>query len=51
MTNKEKNKIEKIISELDTAVGKLLVSSTKDELVKEAMKQVSKVSFDLGNLL
>lgn len=51
MTSKEREKIEKIISELDTAVGKLLVPSMRDKLVQDAMKQVSKTSFDLGNLL
>jgi hypothetical protein len=51
MTNKEREKIEKIVSELDTAVGKLLVPSMIDKLVTDAMQQVSKASFDLTNML
>jgi hypothetical protein len=51
MTNAEVQKIDKLIKKLDTAVGKLLVSAMKDELVKDAMQQVSKVSFELGNML
>lgn len=51
MNDKEKDKIGKIISELDTAVGKLLVPSMKDKLVEDAMKQVSFISFQLTNML
>jgi hypothetical protein len=42
--------IEKMISELDTAVGMLIVAAMKDPTVKEAMEKVSNVSFELGRL-
>ncbi|MFY9380513.1 MAG: hypothetical protein WAP07_09820 [Acutalibacteraceae bacterium] len=51
MTKKEIEKISELISELDTAVGKLIVPATKNELVEDAMQQVSKVSFELSNML
>lgn len=51
MTNKEKEKIDKLISKLDSCCGKLIVIAMKDNLVKEAMEEVSEVSFELGNLL
>lgn len=51
MTSKEREIISKLVSELDEAVGKLLVPSMKDKLVTEAMAQVSQVSFDLTVLL
>jgi len=44
-------KIDKLISELDTAVGMLIVASMEDNTVRQAMKKVSKVSFELGNLI
>lgn len=44
-------KIGNMISELDTAAGMLIVASTKNDEVREAMRKVSKVSFDLGNLI
>lgn len=51
MTKNEKEIIEKIITELDTAVGKLLIPSMKDRLTEDAMVQVSKASFELSNIL
>lgn len=51
MTKKESEKIGELISKLDESVGKLLVAAMKDNLVKEAMEQVSEVSFDLGNMV
>lgn len=51
MTDEEISKIEKAISELDIAVGKLIVPAMENDLIKEAMEQVSNVSFALGNLL
>jgi len=48
MTKKEIEKISELISELDTAVEKLIV---QNELVEDAMQQVSKVSFELSNML
>lgn len=44
-------KIDKLISELDTATGMLIVPAMKDKTVKQAMEKVSKVSFELGNLI
>lgn len=41
-------KIGKLISELDTAVGMLIVAAMTDNTVKEAMRKVSEVSFELG---
>jgi hypothetical protein len=51
MTKKEIEKIDKLISKLDTGVGKLLVPAMRDGLVKEAMQEVSEVSCELGNML
>lgn len=51
MTEKEKAKIVNLISELDTAVGKLIVPAMCNDLVRNAMQQVSKVSFELGNMM
>ena len=39
-----------MISELDTAVGMLIVAAMKDPTIKTAMEKVSKVSFELGEL-
>lgn len=44
----DEDKIAELISELDTAVGMLIVASIKDNIVKEAMGKVSEVSFELG---
>lgn len=44
------NKIDKIIQELDTAVGMLLVASMSNATVKEAMEKVSNASFELGKI-
>ena len=41
----------KMIRELDTAVGMLIVAATQDPVIKEAMEKVSNVSFELGNLI
>lgn len=41
-------KISKMITELDTAVGMLIVEAMKNPTVKQAMEKVSKVSFELG---
>ena len=51
MTKTESEKIAKLISKLDEAVGKLIVPAMRDKLTKDAMQQVSKVSFELGNML
>lgn len=51
MTKKEIEKLDKLISQLDEVAGKLLVPAMKDPLVKEAMKQVSNVSFELSRML
>ena len=40
MTNKEEQKLGEIISQLDTAVGMLLVAAMKDKTVKEAMEKI-----------
>lgn len=44
-------KIDKLISELDTATGMLIVTAMKDQIVRQAMEKVSNVSFELGNLI
>jgi hypothetical protein len=41
-------KISEMITELDTAVGMLIVAAMKDNTVKAAMEKVSKVSLELG---
>lgn len=51
MDDEMNEKVEKIISQLDTAVGMLIVASMKDNTVKKAMELVSQSSFDLGNLI
>jgi hypothetical protein len=51
MTSKEKQVIEEMIEKLDGAAGRLIVTATKVPEVKDAMEMVSKVSFDLENLL
>lgn len=43
-------KLDKLIHELDTAVGMLIVAAMKDPLVKQAMEKVRDVSFELGEL-
>lgn len=43
-------KIDKMISELDTACGMLIVASIRDITVKQAMDKVIKVSIALGEL-
>lgn len=45
------NKLDEIISSLDTAAGMLLVAAMKDKTVREAMELVSQASFDLGNII
>ena len=44
----DEEKIGKLISELDTAVGMLIVAAMTDKTVKEAMEKVSEVSYELG---
>lgn len=51
MNKKEIEKIDKMIDELDTAVGMLLIVAMCDKTVKEAMEKVRDVSFDLGMML
>jgi hypothetical protein len=51
MTNKEKEIISKMIPELDGATGRLMVEAMGNPVVRKAMEMVSKVSFDLGNML
>lgn len=43
-------KIDKMISELDTACGMLIVASMKDSTIRQAMEKISKVSIALGLL-
>lgn len=40
--------VDEMISELDTAVGMLIVAAMKDKTVKEAMEKIINVSFELG---
>jgi hypothetical protein len=42
--------IQKMISELDTAGGMLIVAAMEDPIVKQAMEKVMKVSIALGEL-
>jgi hypothetical protein len=42
--------IKQLITELDTAVGMLIVPAMHDDLVKRAMEKVSNVSFKIGKL-
>ncbi len=44
-------KIGKLISELDTAAGMLIVTAMKDQTVEQAMEKVSNVSIELSNLI
>lgn len=45
------DKLDVLISELDTASGMLIVAAMKDETVRAAMEKVISVSFELGQLL
>ncbi len=45
------DKIGKLISELDTVTGMLIVASMTDKTVRQAMEKVSIVSLELGNLI
>jgi hypothetical protein len=51
MTSKEKQVIEEMIKKLDESVGRMIVTAMVNPEVKKAMQMVSKVSFDLGNML
>lgn len=51
MDKYERSKVDKLINNLDTAVGMLIVAAMNDQTVKQAMELVSQVSFDLGNML
>jgi len=42
--------IEEMISKLDGACGRLLVSAMKDPVVREAMEMVTEVSIALGEI-
>ena len=42
--------IEGIISEIDTAVGLLIMPATREPLVKQAMDKLMQVSLDLGEI-
>ena len=42
--------IGEMISKLDGACGRLLVSAMKDPVVKEAMEMVTEVSIELGEM-
>ena len=44
-------KIDKLISELDTATGMLIVAAMKDKTVRQAKEKIINVSFELGNLI
>jgi hypothetical protein len=48
---KVEDKLDKIISALDTAAGMLIVAAMKDKTIRKAMELVSQASFDLGNLV
>lgn len=43
-------KLEQLISELDTAVGMLLVAARHSTTVREAMEKISSVSSELGEI-
>ena len=45
------DKLDQLISELDTAVGMLIVTSATNSTVKEAMKLISKVSIELSDII
>jgi len=45
------DKLDEIISALDTAAGMLIVAAMKDQTVRNAMELVLQASFDLGNLI
>jgi len=45
------DKIGKLISELDTAVGMLIMPAMENKIVREAKAKISQVSFELGNLI
>ncbi len=45
------DKIGKLISELDTVTGMLIVASMTDKTVRQAMEKVINVSVELGNLI
>ena len=45
-----KMSIDEMISTLDGACGRLLVASTKDSVVREAMEMVTRVSIALGEM-
>ena len=45
------NKLNELISQLDTIVGMLLIPSMKNDTVKQAMEKVSEVSLELGNII
>lgn len=42
--------VEKLISELDTAAGMLIVAAMKDQTVKVAMEKITAVSIALGDI-
>lgn len=44
-------KIDKLINELDTAAGMLIVASTKSTIIRQAKEKIINVSFELGNLI
>ena len=44
-------KIDKLISELDTAAGMLIAASMNNRKVYDAMEKISRVSLELGNLI
>ena len=44
-------RLEPLVSQLDTAAGMLLVAAVKDPLVKAAMEKVSRVSWEIGEVL
>lgn len=43
-------KIEKMITELDTAAGMILVGAMKDPVILQAMGKINNVSIELGEL-
>jgi hypothetical protein len=51
MDKYERSKVDKLISELDGASGRMIVAAMRDNTVKEAMEMITKVSIELGNMI
>ena len=51
MTKNEVEKVDKVITELDTAVGMMTVAAMKDPVLRQAMEKVINASFELTKML